>query len=157
MSYKIYESAIEKVQECDDYDCGSEYSVDVIEKAEKLLDINFSAQLKDYLMNFGYIEFSGVEIYGIVDESFSLNKNTFEGCMIEWTLNARESNNLNSKWVALRSEDDGGTAFLDFENLNSDGEPCVILAVDTENGYEFECELAEDFGEYLLNLAEEAE
>lgn len=157
MSHKIYESAIEKVQECDEFDCGSEYSIYVIEKAERLLDINFSAQLKDYLMNFGYIDFSGVEIYGIVDESFSLNKNTLEGCMIEWTLKERESNNLNPKWVALRFEDDGGMAFLDFENLNDDGEPRVILAVANENGYKFEYEIAEDFGEYLSELVDKAE
>ncbi len=47
--------------------------------------------------------------------------------------------------------------FLDFENLNDEGEPRIIIAVDKGEGYIFEDEIAEDFGEYLSELVDEAE
>ncbi len=101
MSYKIYEKALKRAKKCEDYDCGSKQSVATIEKAEMLLNLHLSPQIKDYLSRFGYIEFFGVELYGIIDGTFSLDKSTFEGCMIEWTINERVNNNLNPNWVAL--------------------------------------------------------
>lgn len=157
MSYKIYEKALKRAKKCEDYDCGSKHPSATIEKAEMLLNLRLSPQVKDYLSRFGYIEFFGVELYGIIDEKFSLDKNTFEGCMIEWTVNERENNNLNPNWVALKFEDDGEMVFLDFENINDEGEPRVIIAVDEGEGYTFEDEIAEDFGEYLSELVDEAE
>ncbi|MGN1480327.1 SMI1/KNR4 family protein [Porcipelethomonas sp.] len=155
MSLKVYEKAIKKIKKCDEFDCGTPHSEKVIEKAESLLNIAFSTQIKNYLSKFGYIEVFGVELYGIVDEDFSMDKNTYEGCMVEWTLDARAANNLNPDWVALKFEDDGEMVFLDFENTNEEGEPRVIAAIDEGNGYVFEDELAEDFGKYLIYLIEE--
>ncbi len=119
------------------------------------MSIIFSPQIKHYLSEFGYIELFGIELYGIVNESFSLDKNDFEGCMVEWTLNERANNNLNPNWIALKFEDDGEMVFFDFENTNAEGEPRIISAIDEGNGYILNDELAEDFGEYLNYLIEE--
>ncbi len=155
MNYKKYEKVLKKAQKCDDFDCGTSHSEEIIQRAESALSIIFSPQIKHYLSEFGYIELFGIELYGIVDESFSLDKNDFEGCMVEWTLNERANNNLNPNWIALKFEDDGEMVFLDFENTNAEGEPRIISAIDEGNGYILNDELAEDFGEYLNYLIEE--
>lgn len=155
MSYKVYEKAIKKAKKGDDFDCGTPHSDEVIKRAESALGVTFSPQVKHYLSTFGYIELFGIELYGIVDDSFSLDKDVLEGCMVEWTLNERANNNLNPNWIALKFEDDGEMIFLDFENINAEGEPRVIVAIDEGNGYVFEDMIAEDFGEYLKYLIEE--
>lgn len=150
MSYKNYVSAMDKATECDDYDAGSGVSEETVKNAEKLLGLSFSKQLREYLLNFGRLEFFGVELYGIFNDDFSCTE--IEGCIVEWTLNERKCNNLDPKWIPIRFEDDGGMAFLDFSRINSEGEPPVIYAVLTDKGYKFEAELAEDLGEYILDL-----
>lgn len=152
MSYSNYIKAIKLAKECDDYCIGDEVSSFVINKAEELVGIKYSAQLTEYLKTCGYLEFFGVELYGIVKTDFS--SSVVEGCIIEWALKERKDSNLNMKWLPLRFEDDGGMAFLDFNNLNKDGEPKVILAINSENGYEMTDILADDFGDYLLELVE---
>lgn len=150
MSYKSYVSAMEKASECDGYDTGTGVSGETVGNAEKLLDIIFSKQLREYLLNYGFLEFFGVELYGIIKEDFS--STVLEGNIVEWTLNERKNNDLDPKWLPIRFEDDGAMAFMDFSRLNSEGEPAVILAVNTEKGYEFQDELADDLGEYILEL-----
>ena len=45
-------------------------------------------------------------------------------------------------------------AFLDFNDLDENGEPSVILAKGTERGYEKVEKIANDFGDYVLELVE---
>ena len=153
MSYKNYATAMEKAVECDGYDAGSGVSDETIMKAEKLLGVSFSRQLKDYLHNYGWLEFFGVELYGIFDDDFSCAE--IEGCIVEWALSERKSNGLDTKWIPIRFEDDGSMAFLDYGHINSEGEPPVICAVLTDDGYEFQSELADDLGGYLLDLVDD--
>lgn len=152
MSYKSFVKAMKQAKKCDDYCIGEGVSDSVINKAEEILEIKFSKQLKEYLKTCGYMEFFGVELYGIIKSDFS--SQVEEGCIVEWTLGERVRTHLNPKWLPIRFEDDGGMAFLDFNNVDSSGEPCVILAVDSGNGYEEIEELADDLGEYILELVE---
>lgn len=152
MSYRNYQEAVELFSKCENYCHGNGVSPEVITKAEKLLGLHFSNQLTEYLTTYGYIDFFGVELYGIVDPELSSEE--IEGCMVEWALAERENNSLNPNWLPICFEDDGCMAFLDFENCNANGEPQVILAEDTGNGYEMTEEIAEDLGEYMLQLAE---
>lgn len=155
MSMKIYRQAIETLKEIRNLRCGSVHSEQVIARAEKLLKIKFSPQERDYLSNFGYFELFGVELYGIVDEDFSMDKNSYEGCMVEWALSEREKNNLNHNYIPLRFGDDGEMIFLDHSCLNDEGEPRTIIGTDNGNGYVFTEELTNDLGEYLLWVADE--
>lgn len=150
MSYKNYVSAMEKAAECDGYDSGSGVSGETVKNAEKLLGVSFSKQLREYLLEFGWLEFFGVEMYGIVNEDFFAD--VIEGCMVEWALSERESNALDPKWIPIRFEDDGSMAFLDYSRSNSEGESPVISAVLTGDGYTVQEDLAEDLGEYILEL-----
>mgnify|MGYP004626877799 FL=1 len=97
------------------------------------------------------MEFFGVELYGIVKTDFS--SVSVEGCLVEWTILERK-NGLNPKWLPICFEDDGNTAFLDFNDLDENGEPSVILAKGTERGYEKVEKIANDFGDYVLELVE---
>lgn len=49
-------------------------------------------------------------------------------------------------------EDDGYMAFMDYNTLNSEGEPRIILSHDTDAGYIFDQVLADDLGDYYLLL-----
>ena len=154
MSYSNFEKALEMAKNCDGYKIGNGCSEETIDKAEALLGIGLSKQIRKYLSEYGYIEFFGSEIYGIIDESFEVDGEDNEGCMVEWTLNERENSGLNDKWIALKFEDDGAMVFLDFSSINDEGEPQIIVALDNGDGYEFECVIADDFGEFLLELVE---
>ncbi|MGN0691490.1 MAG: SMI1/KNR4 family protein [Oscillospiraceae bacterium] len=112
--------------------------------------MRFSTQLKSYLTDYGFIEFFGVELYGISKEDFS--SSVFEGNIVEWALNERETNDLDPMWLPIRFEDDGEMAFPDFNQLNGEGEPPVILAEDNGDGYEFVEKLANDLGDYIFEL-----
>lgn len=150
MSYNNYIKAMKFAKKCDDYCIGEGVSDEVIGKAEELINLKLSKQVKEYLKTCGYMEFLGVELYGIVKNDFS--SKDIEGCMIEWTLDQRKKSNLNSKWLPICFEDDGYMAMLDFENMNADNEPIVILVAETESGYEMTEKIAEDLGEYILEL-----
>lgn len=151
MAYRNYLKAMKLARECDNYCTGSGVSNDVISAAEKKVGILFSRQLKEYLTTYGYMEFFGVELYGIVKTDFS--SVSVEGCLVEWTILERK-NGLNPKWLPICFEDDGNMAFLDFNDLDENGEPSVILAEETERGYEKVEKIANDFGNYVLELVE---
>ena len=46
-------------------------------------------------------------------------------------------------------------AYLDFSSLNSDKEPCVIMAFYNGTEYEVVETLAQDFGDFILQLVQE--
>jgi hypothetical protein len=45
-------------------------------------------------------------------------------------------------------------AYLDYENLNPEGEPRVIMAIYTGKQYEVAETLADDLGDFMLGLVE---
>lgn len=155
MSYTNFSKALEILKGFDDYDSGSGVSAQCISNAEKKLGINFSQQISHYLTNYGYIEFFGVELYGIIDEEISYD--SVEGCMVEWSVVQREKYGLNHLWLPIKFDDDGCMAFFDFSDLNKENEPSIISAVLTNNGWVLNEKLADDFGDYLLCLIDEYE
>lgn len=154
MSKANFVKALKLVKKCDDFDKGGKVSKKAVEKAQQLLGIPFSKQEFEYLSKFGYIEFFGVELYGILNENFE-DDGEYEGCMVEWTLNERKNGSIPDKWIALRFDDDGGMVFLDHSELDADDEPKVILAEFDGHQYKKSETLADDFGDYLLELVEE--
>ena len=123
MAYHNYLKAMKLARECDNYCTGSGVSNDIISAAEKKVGILFSQQLKEYLTTYGYMEFFGGELYGIVKTDFS--SVSVEGCLVEWTILERK-NGLNPKWLPICFEDDGNMAFLGFNDLDEDGEPMKV-------------------------------
>lgn len=71
MSYQNFERALDLAKQCEGYDIGGGKSDEAISAASKLLSITFSKQNYKYFRELGYLEFFGVEIFGIVIDDFS--------------------------------------------------------------------------------------
>ena len=153
MSYSNLIRSLDEMEQCEGFDCGHPYDISVISKAEAILNYRFSKQLTHYLSKYGYIGFFGVELYGITKSDFS--NEVLEGNMVEWTLHERIVSRLDNLWIPIRFEDDGYMAFMDYNTLNSEGEPRIILSHDTDAGYIFDQVLADDLGDYLFALVED--
>jgi hypothetical protein len=155
MKYNDFLELMDSLTELEDFSSGEGVSDTVIQSAEKLLNIKFSPQIKKYLGEYSYIELDGIELYGIVNENFT--SEVTEGCMVEWAISERTESDLNPNYIPIKFEDDGNMVFFDFGDINSDGEPKVISASFDGETYVKDCDLAEDFGEYLNDLIEEIE
>lgn len=125
----------------------------LIEKAEKALEISFSSQLRDFFKNYGAGSIGSEEIYGIVNENFTDAK-VPNG--VWFTLTERKEINMPNNLYVLF--DTGADEFfcLDFNQLNENGEPPVVVffpGIDSSiQMYEV---LAGDFGDYLLKIVDQ--
>lgn len=72
MSYSNLIRSLDKMEQCEGFDCGHPYDISVISKAEAILNCRFSKQLTHYLSKYGYIGFFGVELYGITKSDFQM-------------------------------------------------------------------------------------
>ncbi len=171
MSYKSFEKALRIAPQCSDYDIDKGTSKALIRKAEKLLGVRFSKQARYFYKKYNYMSFCGYEIDGIdPNSSFPLGGNAVASALAD-----RKKYGLPEKWIPLCFLDDGCYAYMDYSQLNAEGEPRIIEAVYTngEHWDELDCDdleesqypkdgcrytitdvLAEDFGEYLLGLVE---
>ena len=123
-----------------------------IKKSEQLLGIEFSKQCREFYEEYGYLSFYGTEIFGIDPDDID---DILEGNSVAYALNDRKEYGLPKAWIPLYDMGDGSLAYFDYDNLNDDGEPRIIVAVFNGNGYEIEEILAEDFGNFLLERVEE--
>lgn len=152
MSYQNFEKAVELATQCDGYWSGSGKSSEIVAKAEDLVGIRFSRQNNQYFSQYGFIEFFGNEIFGIIKDDFS---GAHAGCAIEATLEDRKRLGLPPKWLTIYFFDDGHYGYLDYSQLNEDGEPPVIRAVYNGNELVIVEKVADDLGDFLLKLVNE--
>lgn len=173
MSYQDFQKAMELAPKCRYYHSRGGTTADKIQKAEELLGVCFSKQCREFYEKYNYISFYGQEIYGIDPDKLDV----FVGNSVGYTLSEREEWGLPEKWVLfLDNGADGMAVYMDYSQLNAEGEPRIIEAFytdgehldefeddDFEDGQEPEgfCRymisevLAEDFGAFLLKLVEE--
>lgn len=153
MSYVNFEKALELASNCDYYSVGCGKSEEIIEKAEELFENNFSEQTRDYLKRIGFLDFGIHEIFGIYKDDFS---GIPHGCIIEGAIEDREKNGLPKKWMPIYDFGyDGLMAYLDYSQLNSENEPCVIEAYYNGKEYVVIEKIAEDLGDFILQLVKE--
>ena len=69
-------------------------------------------------------------------------------------MNDREEYNLPKEWIPIYNFGDGNMAYLDYSFLNIEKEPRVIMAFYNEEKYEIVETLAEDFGDFILQLVQ---
>ena len=171
MSYQNLEKALQLAPKCINYETDDGISDEHIRKSEELLGIRFSKQAQYFYKNYNYMSFYGYEIDGIdPNSSFPLGGNAVASALAD-----RKKYGLPEKWIPLCFLDDGYYAYMDYSQLNAEGEPRIIEAVytngehldefdddlDEENlpegfcRYEITQVLGEDLGEYLLGLVEE--
>ena len=171
MSYQDFQKAMELAPTCESYYSRGGTTIRKIRKAERLLGVRFSKQCREFYEKYNYISFSGYEVEGIdPDSKFPLAGNAVATALAE-----RKERDLPKKWVPLLEECfDGLVVYMDYSQRNAEGEPRIIEAVytngehfadeDEENGgkrkkhckYKVTEVLAEDLGEYLLSIVEEA-
>lgn len=152
MSYQNFEKAIDLAKQCDGYGIGNGKSDAVISKASELLNIKFSRQNYKYFKELGYLEFFGVEVYGIVKDDFSGDP---EANSVETALVDRQEYNLPQEWLPIYFFDDGYMGYLDYSQINKEGEPPVIMAIYNGKEYVITEKIAEDLGDFILQLVEE--
>ena len=59
------------------------------------------------------------------------------------------------EWIPIYNFQDGNMAYLDYSSLNAEKEPKVIRAYYNGEKYEIVETLAEDFGDFVLQLVQE--
>jgi len=152
LSYGNFQNAITLSKQCVGYSDGGGKSEAVIKKAEKLFGYKLSPQTHEYFSRLGFLEFYGHEFYGIIKDDFS---GTYVGCSIEATLADRREYNLPKEWLVIYFFDDGYMGYLDYSQLNAEGEPPVIMAILDEQKYVVAERVAEDLGDFILELVEQ--
>ncbi|APM37705.1 SMI1/KNR4 family protein [Clostridium kluyveri] len=154
MSIENYSKAI-KVINANKEHCffAGNKSEELVSKAEEALEIRFSSQYRKFVLDYGAGSIGAEEIYGVVDDDFD-NSSVPNG--VWFTLTERQEIQMPENLLVLC--DTGSDEFfcLDFNKLNNDGEPPVVAfipGVDNEHQtYEI---IAEDFGNYLLQVVEQ--
>lgn len=152
MSYQNYKDAMELAKKCKFYTTADGKSQEEIKKSEELLGVKFSKQCREFYEQYGYLSFYGNEIFGIDPDDDS---GELEGNSVAYALNDREEYGLPASWIPIYNFDDGAMAYLDYSSLNDDGEPRVIMAEFDGSEYHVEETIAEDFGEFVLQLVKE--
>ena len=152
MSYTNFIKAMELAPKCKFYTTAGGKNEEEIRKSEQMLNIKFSNQSIEFYKKYGYLSFYGNEIFGIDPDHDSgiLEWNSFT-----YALNERKENNLPNEWIPIYNFDDGNMAYLDYSYLNEQKEPRVIMAFYNGKEYEIVETLAEDFGDFVLQLVQE--
>lgn len=152
MSYQNFKKALKLAKKCEDYDTGGGKSDSVILAASNLLNIAFSKQTQVYFSQLGHLTFSCFEVYGIIKDDFS-GIPAFS--CVESALADRRDYNLPKEWLPIFFFDDGYYGYLDYSQLDEHGEPPVIAAHYDGEKYVVDEKVADDFGDFLLQLVEE--
>lgn len=151
MSYTNFTKAFELAKTCEYYTISGGKSDMVIIEAEKLFGRKFSAQNRRFFSDVGYLSFFGNEIYGIIREDFT---GEYVGCAVEAALSDRKEYGLPQKWLPIYDFDDGYMGYLDYSQLNDEGEPPVIMAIYNSEEYIVAEKVADDLGDFILGLVE---
>lgn len=151
MSYQNFVKAMELAPKCKFYTTVGGKTEEEIKKAEKMLDVKFSSQCKEFYKKYGYLSFFGNEIFGIDPDDDS---GILEGNSVAYALNDRTELGLPNEWIPIYNFEDGNMAYLDYSFLNSENEPRVIMAFYNGTGYEVIETLAEDLGTFILQLVQ---
>ena len=115
------------------------------------MGIKFSKQCLEFYEILGYLSFYGNEIFGIDPDDLDI----LEGDSVAYALNDRREYNLSAKWIPLYNFDDGYMAYLDYSQLNSEGESAIIMAIYNGDEYIITEKVAEDLEDFLLQLVQE--
>lgn len=152
MSYQNFVKAMELAHKCKFYTTAGGKTEEEIKKAEQMLNLKFSHQSSEFYKKYGYLSFYGNEIFGIDPEDDS---GILEGNSVAYAINDREEYNLSNEWIPIYNFEDGNMAYLDYSYLTSEREPRVIRAFYNGSEYESVETLAEDLGDFILQLVQE--
>ena len=152
MSYSNFQKAMELAKTIEYYNNAGQQTKELLERVQKTFWFEISSQHYEYLYEYGYVMFLGVEFYGIYKDVF---EGIYAGNAIVATLQDREDFGLPKKWIPIYDYSDGQMAYLDYSQLNADGEPAIIVGLYNGEKYIIVERVAEDLGDFLLQVVEE--
>ncbi|QBO35838.1 SMI1/KNR4 family protein [Periweissella cryptocerci] len=130
-------------------------SEELLRKAEKALHLNFPPDYRQFTLDFGTAVIEGIEIYGLTTDNFI---DAGVPNVVWFTLNERLESQIRGDLLPIHDTTMGEYYALDFSKLNTFGEPKVVVCLpdldDSEQSYPI---VAENFGAFLLDLAEDLE
>jgi len=119
-------------------------------RAEEALGLRFPPSYREFLLELGSGDVAGFEVYGLVDEDF-IDSAVPDAVWL--TLEERQSNGLDPRFVIIGALGDGTYDCLDTAHVDGTGEaPVVQLSADFEDPVK----LADSFGEFFLGEVEAA-
>lgn len=127
--------------------------MDIIDKAEIILDVKFPEEYKLFLSEFGALTFGSIEIYGVFREDF---ENSGVPDTVWATLNERKLVNLPDHLSIIYNTGMGELYCINFKNLNKENEPRITSYFPgfAEGVQENEI-LYASFGNFLLDMLNE--
>ena len=153
MSFINFEKALDLAKKCKGYRVTGGKDEIIIKKAEIMLGFKLSRQNSEFYKRAGYLSFFGTEIYGMITDDFS---GTVVGNAVAYSLNEREEYKLPKNLLAIYFFGfDGFWGFLDYSQLNEEGEPPVVMAYYNGTEYVITDKIAEDLGDFILELVQE--
>ena len=153
MSYLNYKKAIQIMNEnkskCFFVGMRSE---EVINKAQEVLELKFSKIYLEFIKNYGAGNYGSEEILGVIDEDFE-ESSVPDG--VWYTLTEREEVKLPKNLLVIYETGSDEIFCLDHSKLNDEEEPAVVSYLPgTDNKNQKYEKIAEDFGDFLLELVD---
>ena len=125
-------------------------SKDLVDKAEMKLEVKFSKSYKKFLLKFGAGNFGSEEIFGIIKTDF---ENSGIPDAVWYTLKQRKDIKIPDNLVIIYFTGGEELFCLDAYKINNDGEsPIVSYILGVDEKYQKYEVIAEDFGEFLLDI-----
>lgn len=150
MSLERYRKARELIASAGVGDFEGPKPESLVARAEAALGLRFPPSYRQFLLELGCGDVGGFEVYGVVDEDFA---HSAVPDAIWLTLEERQSNGLDPRFVIIGTLGDGSYDCLDTAHLDAAGEaPVVQLSADFEDPVK----LADSFGEFFLGEVEAA-
>jgi hypothetical protein len=126
---------------------------ELVKPAEKYLGVFFPKSYKEFIKDYGYVSFGGLEIYGIIDADF-VNSSVPDVVWLNYSNRVDFGQPANI--IVISDLGDGSYYALDLSQMNDKEEcPVVIWPI---GGYEATSKLevvAPDFGTWFLEKVKE--
>lgn len=142
------EKALEKAKKCKFYFSSGGVDSQTIRRTEQILGFKFSKLMVQYYEKCEYLSFDGNEFKGINPDKPNGETATNS---VSFTISERK-NNLPMEWFPFYEYGDGYIACFDFNKVDLDGEPPVIMAYYDGNKYIAIRKIANNIGDFILGF-----
>lgn len=152
MSYEYYKKALKLIKENEGLlvkTKGAE--LEVIQLAEKKLGVKFPEVYKQFLKDFGYLNFEALQVYGIVNNKLIDKSSVPDG--IWYTLDERLRYNFPNELLIIADFGIGELYCLDLSSNNEYGKVIAYILGYDDNEQIREV-IADNFGEFLYKQIE---
>lgn len=115
MSFSLVQNDLKRIllQYPEDCRVQGEFSQTTISQLESDLQVNLPIDYKSFLMEFGTVDFFGIEIYGLIDDDF---KNDKAVPSMFWMTTDERKHGLPNEFVVIGSSGDGITYCINCKN-----------------------------------------